>query len=284
MRRRGGMVAGQAGARLPVLRDRSRPCNRGATARCGPRTRSGLRVARHPGKRSRLADRDAFGEMPELPGDLGLQAGTRRADLRFLRLARARSLRRNQGADSARERAAVQNQTRAMCATKCTPGIAAAGLRPIVSRAARSPTRSTAFTCRIGPSTRRSPHNGRAEAGYYYYTTETYRDSNGKNQTRQVQHMRWEPASGALDHFFDDELVPASRGVPADLLRRDRAFPDQGTGAIRCRLRFRLGGRAVSNRSRGGGAEFARSDGREVAPALRRTNSRRHLSQPRSRR
>ena len=64
-----------------------------------------------------------------------------------------------------------------------------------------------------------------AEAGYYYYTTETYRDSNGNNQTRQVQHVRWEPASGALDHFFDDELVSASRGVPADLLRRIEPFP-----------------------------------------------------------
>ncbi len=64
-----------------------------------------------------------------------------------------------------------------------------------------------------------------ADAGYYYYTTETYRDSKGNSQTRQVQHVRWEPASGALDHFFDDELVPASLGVPADLLRRVEPFP-----------------------------------------------------------
>ena len=34
-----------------------------------------------------------------------------------------------------------------------------------------------------------------AEAGYYYYTTETY-ESNGQTQTRQVQHVRWEPAAG----------------------------------------------------------------------------------------
>ncbi len=64
-----------------------------------------------------------------------------------------------------------------------------------------------------------------ADAGYYYYTTETYRDSKGNTQTRQVQHVRWEDASGALDHFFDDELVPASRGVPADLLRAIEPFP-----------------------------------------------------------
>ncbi len=64
-----------------------------------------------------------------------------------------------------------------------------------------------------------------AEAGHYYYTTETYRDSKGNSQTRQVQHTRWEYASGALEHFFDDELVPASRGVPANLLRRIEPFP-----------------------------------------------------------
>ena len=64
-----------------------------------------------------------------------------------------------------------------------------------------------------------------AEAGYFYYTTETYRDSKGNSQTRQVQHVRWEYASGALEHFFDDKLVPASRGVPAELLRGVEPFP-----------------------------------------------------------
>ncbi len=65
----------------------------------------------------------------------------------------------------------------------------------------------------------------RAEAGFYYYTTESYEDSNGRTQTREVQHTRWEPASGALDHFFDDELVPASRGVPQNLLGKIEPFP-----------------------------------------------------------
>jgi hypothetical protein len=64
-----------------------------------------------------------------------------------------------------------------------------------------------------------------AEAGFYYYSTESYTDSNGREQTRQVQHTRWEPASGGLEHFFDDELVPASRGVPAPLLRQIEPFP-----------------------------------------------------------
>jgi hypothetical protein len=64
-----------------------------------------------------------------------------------------------------------------------------------------------------------------AESGYYYYEEETYRDSQGEVKTRQVQKTRWEPSSGQLDHFFDDELVPASRGVQAEMLRRVEPFP-----------------------------------------------------------
>lgn len=64
-----------------------------------------------------------------------------------------------------------------------------------------------------------------AESGYHYYVTESYRDANGRQQTRQVQHTRWEPSSGSLEHFFDDEMVPASRGVPEDLLRQIEPFP-----------------------------------------------------------
>ncbi len=64
-----------------------------------------------------------------------------------------------------------------------------------------------------------------AEAGYHYYTTETYRDSNGNTQTRQVQHTRWEYASGEVDHFFDDEPVPATTGIDHGLLRGVEPFP-----------------------------------------------------------
>ncbi|HZS09321.1 MAG TPA: zinc ribbon domain-containing protein [Blastocatellia bacterium] len=64
-----------------------------------------------------------------------------------------------------------------------------------------------------------------AESGYYYYETEEYTDSSGNRQTRQVQHTRWEYSSGSLDHFFDDELVPASVGVDADKLRAVEPFP-----------------------------------------------------------
>ncbi|MGV8804486.1 MAG: zinc ribbon domain-containing protein [Polaromonas sp.] len=64
-----------------------------------------------------------------------------------------------------------------------------------------------------------------AEAGHYYFETESYRDSNGNTQTRQVRHTRWVPAAGSLQHFFDDELVPGTAGVHPKLLRQVEPFP-----------------------------------------------------------
>ena len=63
-----------------------------------------------------------------------------------------------------------------------------------------------------------------AEAGFYYYTTESYVE-NGQTRTRQVQHVRWEPAAGSLAHFFDDDLVCASVGVRPELVRGVEPFP-----------------------------------------------------------
>ena len=64
-----------------------------------------------------------------------------------------------------------------------------------------------------------------AEAGYHYYVTVSYRDSNGNTQTRQEQRTRWEPAAGSLRHFFDDELVPGTVGVHPELLAKIGQFP-----------------------------------------------------------
>jgi Zn finger protein HypA/HybF involved in hydrogenase expression len=63
-----------------------------------------------------------------------------------------------------------------------------------------------------------------AEAGHYYYTTETYTES-GRTQTRQVRQVRWEAAAGRVQHFFDDDLVCASVGVHPGLLRSIEPFP-----------------------------------------------------------
>jgi hypothetical protein len=64
-----------------------------------------------------------------------------------------------------------------------------------------------------------------AEAGYHYYVSETYRDNQGKSQTRQVQKTRWEHAQGQIDHFFDDEPVPGTHGIDLGLLKGVEPFP-----------------------------------------------------------
>ena len=64
-----------------------------------------------------------------------------------------------------------------------------------------------------------------ADSGTYYYTTESYRDSQGNIRTRQVQHVRWTPAAGHVDNFFDDEPVPGAHGIHVELLREIEPFP-----------------------------------------------------------
>jgi hypothetical protein len=64
-----------------------------------------------------------------------------------------------------------------------------------------------------------------AEAGYHYYVSETYTNSQGQRDTRQVQRTRWEAAAGQIAHFFDDELIAGTSGVHTDLLRQIEPFP-----------------------------------------------------------
>lgn len=56
--------------------------------------------------------------------------------------------------------------------------------------------------------------NWSGEAGFHYYETETYTDSDGNTQTKRVRHTRWEYRSGRFDHFFNDLLIVASKGLP----------------------------------------------------------------------
>ena len=58
----------------------------------------------------------------------------------------------------------------------------------------------------------------KAEAGHYYYEEERVRDANGNVRTLQVQKIQWEPAEGEVEHFYDDELICASKGVHAELI------------------------------------------------------------------
>ena len=58
----------------------------------------------------------------------------------------------------------------------------------------------------------------------------------GAPQTRQVRHVRWEPASGEVRHFFDDEPVPGTQGVSRVAAEGDRAVSDRRARALQHRL------------------------------------------------
>ncbi len=66
-----------------------------------------------------------------------------------------------------------------------------------------------------------------ADAGHYYYVTETVPvmvQGRLTMQARQVRKIRWVPAWGQRDDTFDDVLVHASKGVAEDLIRRLGGF------------------------------------------------------------
>jgi predicted RNA-binding Zn-ribbon protein involved in translation (DUF1610 family) len=77
-----------------------------------------------------------------------------------------------------------------------------------------------------------------AEAGYYYYVTETY-TSNGKTMTRQVRHTRWVYTSGYYEHAFDDVLVVASKGVTQS--NAEKVYPYDLTKVVNYDSHFILG-------------------------------------------
>jgi len=64
-----------------------------------------------------------------------------------------------------------------------------------------------------------------AEAGHYYYVPVTTTNGKGQRVTRMERRVRWEPASGVVDHFFDDDPVPGTQGLPLDLLTQVEPFP-----------------------------------------------------------
>lgn len=67
-----------------------------------------------------------------------------------------------------------------------------------------------------------------AQAGYYYYETVHYTESDNQGnqvqKTKQVKRTRWEHAWGARNDTYDDVLICASRGLPDNLAQRLRTF------------------------------------------------------------
>jgi predicted RNA-binding Zn-ribbon protein involved in translation (DUF1610 family) len=67
-----------------------------------------------------------------------------------------------------------------------------------------------------------------AQAGYYYYETEHYTETDNQGnqveKSKQVRKTRWEHAWGSRNDAYDDILICASRGLPENLAGRLRTF------------------------------------------------------------
>jgi hypothetical protein len=68
----------------------------------------------------------------------------------------------------------------------------------------------------------------RAMAGYVYFEPVQRRGPDGRIVTVSEQRIRWEPAAGQLEYFFNDDLVPGTVGVELTLLRKVEPFPTRG--------------------------------------------------------
>ena len=190
--------------------------------------------------------RARLGPVPELPGDLAVRAGRVAQNCEFCgspQIIAATSAVTD--ADRARERAALRGRRDAGAR-----GPAALVRQPLVRAEpaedrARSPTGARPLHALLDlrrPG--RSALDGRGRPLLL-------RDRDGAGTRReQVRKVRWEPASGALDHFFDDELVPATQGVAGDCCARSSRSRPQPLVPVRPRLPVGLGRRAVPDRPR----------------------------------
>ena len=150
---------------------------------------------------------------------------------------RARAVRRDQGADPPAEPAAVQGHRTARSASRSGAGTRASGWRP---NSLRKPRARRSRARRLHPvldvrRARRLPVEGRS-GPLLLHDRNVPRQARATTQTRQVRHVRWEPASGEVHHFFDDEPVPGTHGVSHDAAEAGRAVSDGRARPVRHRL------------------------------------------------
>lgn len=66
---------------------------------------------------------------------------------------------------------------------------------------------------------------GRRRAGIIITRRSRFVTPTATSRLVKYKKVRWVPSSGQVNHFFDDELVPASRGVQEEMLRKIEPFP-----------------------------------------------------------
>ena len=201
LRRAGGVESGQAEAGLPVLRDRGavrgheRPGRSSSSIWCGRCARCPTSCAAGRPSAAPCSARAARPSRSSIPTRVGQHCefcgSPALVDYQEIKSPiRPQSLLPFKVSQST-----VRDQIRRWYASKwLAPGHAEG------ARARRYA--STASTFRTGRSTRRSSVRGKGRRGTTTTRPRAYRDNQGRTQTRQVQHVRWEPASGVRRAFL----------------------------------------------------------------------------------
>ena len=264
LRRRGALESGQAGADLPVLRHRVAGDAADARRRHGHRrARSGRGASQHSRRGARLAGGEDLGPVPELPGDFGLRSRQGRAALRLLRIDAARAVRTGQGRVPARVAAAAEDLRVAGARSDSRAGTGASGSRRTRFNAQALTDTVKGIYLPYWTFDAKADARWTAEAGTYYYVT-----ANGKQTCGRCAGRR---PSGELSHVFDDDLVCASLGVHAGMLRASSRFRPTRLDSVRPRLSGRLDRRALSDRSGRPRRTLAAADGGGAPAAVRRS-------------
>ena len=229
------MESRETGAGLPVLRHRRRRSTIDAATGADRGAGSRHRAARASRRDARLAGREAVGAVPELQGGLGLRSRSRRTELRLLRLAALVAyteikapIRPESLLPFKVTEAQVREQIRRWYASKWLAPNRLKSKRARRSRARRlHPLLDLRRAGRLPVGRRGRP---------LLLHDREYRDRKGRTQTRQVRHVRWEPAAGELRALLRRRAGPGHAGRLARAAEAGRAVPDAGARALRPRV------------------------------------------------
>ena len=204
------------------------------------------------------------------------------AELRVLRLGAARALRGDEARVPARERAAVQGQRDRRRATASARWYGRLWLAPgALKRSALTDTVRGVYLPYWTFDAPRRRRRGPPRPGHYYYTTETYVE-NGQTRTRQVRHVRWEPAAGPRCSTSSTTTSSARRSASTRRCcaasSRSRPASSSPTTPATSPAGSSSATRSTSSPRR---SARARRWTRKVRGAVRAAGSRRHLPQPR---
>ena len=205
-------------------------------------------------------DREAHRPVPELQGGLGVRSRARRAELRVLRLAGARRLHRDQGADPAAEPAAVQGQPRRRSASRSASWYASKWLAPgkLKSRALVDRVHGVYIPYWTFDAQAVCPWEADAGPLLLHDRNRTATEAAAPRRARCATSAGSRPPARSSISSTTSRCR-ARRASRTSLLKQVEPFPTDGAGALRHGVSLRVRRRALPDRAVRRGAARRRS-------------------------